>query len=217
MSSIEGIIGSSSESLQTLQTTASTMGKDDFFKMMIAQLQHQDPLNPLDGTDFTAQLAQFSSLEQLSNMNTQLETLGLYQSSLNNAQSISLIGKEITTKGNIIKVDGTSADLTYSLSEGAEKVIVSIYNERGTLVGTLEPGTQQQGENSITWDCSGVAAGDYIFEISANDANGDVVPAYTMITGKVTGVSFEEGSPVLSVNGQDIPLGNIISVNEPAV
>ncbi|MBU8911758.1 MAG: flagellar hook assembly protein FlgD, partial [Desulfobacterales bacterium] len=95
MSGIEGIIGSSSGSLQTL--TSSTMGKDDFLKMMIAQLQHQDPLNPLDGTDFTAQLAQFSSLEQLSNMNTQLETLGLYQSSLNNAQSISLIGKEITT------------------------------------------------------------------------------------------------------------------------
>jgi len=110
MSGIEGIIGSSSGSLQTLESN--TMGKDDFLKMMIAQLQHQDPLNPLDGTDFTAQLAQFSSLEQLSNMNTQLETLGLYQSSLNNAQSISLIGKEVTARGNIVKVDGAaSADL----------------------------------------------------------------------------------------------------------
>jgi len=216
MSGIDGIIGSSSSgSLQTL--ASSTMGKDDFLKMMIAQLQHQDPLNPLDGTDFTAQLAQFSSLEQLSNMNTQLETLGLYQSSLNNAQSISLIGKEITTKGNIIKVDGPSADLTYSLSEGAGKVIVNIYNEGGNLVDTLELGTQQEGKNSVTWDCSGVAAGDYIFEISASDANGDEVSAYTMITGKVTGVSFEEGAPVLSVNGQDIPLGNVISVNEPAI
>ena len=216
MSGIDGIIGSSnSGSLQTL--TSSTMGKDDFLKMMIAQLQHQDPLNPLDGTDFTAQLAQFSSLEQLSNMNTQLETLGLYQSSLNNAQSISLIGKEITTKGNIIKVDGPSADLTYSLSAGAGKVIVNIYNEGGNLVDTLELGTRQEGGNSVTWDCSGVAAGDYIFEISASDANGDEVSAYTMITGKVTGVSFEDGSPVLSVNGQDIPLGNVISVNEPSI
>jgi len=212
MTGIEGIIGSSSGSLQTLET--STIGKDDFFKMMIAQLQHQDPLNPLDGTDFTAQLAQFSSLEQLSNMNTQLETLGLYQSSLNNAQSISLIGKEITAKGNIIKVDGTSADLTYNMSEGAEKVVVSIYDEGGNLVDTLELGSQQEGENSVTWDCSGIAASNYIFEVSASDANGDVVPAYTMITGKVMGVSFEEGSPILSVNGQDIPLGNIISVNE---
>ena len=214
MSGIEGITGSSSESLQTLQTSASAMGKDDFFKMMIAQLQHQDPLNPLDGTDFTAQLAQFSSLEQLTNVNDQLKILGLYQASLNNSQSISLIGKEITAIGDIIKVDGASADLTYNLSEGAEKVTISIYDEGGNLVDTLEPGSQQEGENSVTWDCSGIAAGNYTFEVSASDANGDVVPAYTMITGKVTGVSFEDGFPCLSVNGQDIPFGNIISVNE---
>jgi len=214
MSGIEGITGSSSGSLQALQT--STIGKDDFFKMMIAQLQHQDPLNPLDGTDFTAQLAQFSSLEQLTNVNDQLEMLGLYQASLNNSQSISLIGKEITAIGDIIKVDGASTDLTYNLSEGAEKVTISIYDEGGNLVDTLEPGSQQEGGNSVTWDCSGIAAGNYTFEVSASDANGDVVPAYTMITGKVTGVSFEEGSPIFSVNGQDIPLGNIISVNETA-
>ncbi|MEA3416212.1 MAG: flagellar hook capping FlgD N-terminal domain-containing protein [Thermodesulfobacteriota bacterium] len=214
MTGIEGIIGNSSESLQTLQT--STIGKDDFLKMMIAQLQHQDPLNPLDGTDFTAQLAQFSSLEQLSNMNDQLEILGHYQASLNNSQSISLIGKDVTAMGNIIEVDGASADLAYNLSEGAEKVTISIYDEGGNLVDTLESGSQQEGQNSIIWDCSGVTAGNYTFEMSAIDANGDVAPAYTMITGKVTGVSFEGGSPILSVNGQDIPLGSIISVNETA-
>ena len=214
MTDIESVIGSSSGSLQTLQTN--TMGKDDFFKMMIAQLQHQDPLNPLDGTDFTAQLAQFSSLEQLSNVNDQLKMLGLYQASLNNSQSISLIGKEITAMGNVIKVDGASADLAYNLSEGAEKVTISVYDEGGNLVDTLEFGSQQEGENSITWDCSGIASGNYTFEVSAIDANGDVVPAYTMITGKVTGVSFEEGFPLLSVNGQDILFGNVISVNETA-
>lgn len=217
MSDIEGIIGNSSGSLQTIQT--STMGKDDFFKMMIAQLQHQDPLNPLDGTDFTAQLAQFSSLEQLTNINDQLETLGLYQASLNNAQSISLIGKEITAIGDIIKVDGASADLAYNLSETAEKVTVRIYDMESNLVDTLEPGpgSQQEGENSVTWDCSGVAAGNYTFEVSAIDANGDAISAYTLITGEVTGISFQGGFyPYLSVNGQDILLGNVISVNEPS-
>ncbi|MBW2599842.1 MAG: flagellar hook assembly protein FlgD [Deltaproteobacteria bacterium] len=213
MSGIEGIIGSSSGSLQTLDSN--TIGKDDFFKMMIAQLQHQDPLNPLDGTDFTAQLAQFSSLEQLSNVNDQLEMLGLYQASLNNSQSISLIGKDVTARGDVIKVDGaTSADLAYNLSKGAEKVTISIYDEGGNLVDTLEFGSQQEGDNSVTWDCSGVASGNYIFEVSASDANGDVVSTYTMITGKITEVSFEEGSPIFSVDGQDISLGDVISVKE---
>ena len=213
MTDIEGIIGSS-ESLQTLQTSATTMGKDDFFKMMIAQLQHQDPLNPLDGTEFTAQLAQFSSLEQLTNVNDQLEILGLYQASLNNAQSVSLIGKEITAIGNVIKVDGASVDFAYNLS-GTANVTIRIYDEGANLVDTLELGTQQEGENSVTWDCSNVAAGNYTFDVSAKDANGNAISAYTMLTGKVTGVSFEEGFPLLSVNGQDISFGNIISVNEP--
>jgi flagellar basal-body rod modification protein FlgD len=216
MTGIEGIIGNSSESLQALQAS-STMGKDDFFKMMIAQLQNQDPLNPLDGTEFTAQLAQFSSLEQLTNMNDQLEILGLYQASLNNAQSISLIGKEITAIGNAVKVEGASAELAYNLSESAEQVTIKIYDEGGNLVDTLELGSQQDGENSVTWDCGSVEAGNYTFEVSAIDANGNAISAYTLITGEVTGISFQGGFyPYLSVNGQEILLGNVISVNEPA-
>jgi len=205
-------VNSSNGNLQSARTD--TLGKNDFLNMMIAQLKHQDPLNPLDGTDFTAQLAQFSSLEQLSNINDQLELLSLYQSSLNNAQSVSLIGREVTARGDGIKVDGASADLTYNLSENAEKVTIKIYDEEGNFVDTLESGSQKEGENSVTWDCSGVVAGNYTFEVSAIDANGDVVPAYTMITGKVTGVSFKEGAPYLSVNGQDISLGDVISVNK---
>jgi flagellar basal-body rod modification protein FlgD len=207
-------INSSNESLQTLQ--ADTLGKDDFLKMLVAQLQNQDPLNPLDGADFTAQLAQFSSLEQLSNMNTQLEVLNLYQASLNNAQSVNLIGKEVTARGDGIKVEGESADLAYNLSEDASNVTIKIYDKDANLVDTIELGSQQEGENSVAWDCSDVAQGDYTFEISAIDANGDEIPVYTIITGQVTGVTFKDGSPYLSVNGQDIPFGNIISVNESA-
>ena len=211
MASIEGIFGGSSGSLQTLDTSAT--GKDDFLKMMIAQLQNQDPLNPLDGTDFTAQLAQFSSLEQLSNMNTQLETLGLYQSSLNNSQSVSFIGREITARGDVIKADGSSVEFAYNLSESAD-VKVGIYDENGTLVDTLNLGIQPGGDNSVAWDSSKVAAGNYSFDVSANDVNGNAVSAYTMITGKVNGVSFEQGAPYLFVNEQKISFENVISVNE---
>ncbi|MEA3486394.1 MAG: flagellar hook assembly protein FlgD [Thermodesulfobacteriota bacterium] len=205
-------INSGSGDLQTART--GTLGKDDFLNMMIAQLRHQDPLNPLDGTDFTAQLAQFSSLEQLSNVNDQLELLSLYQASLNNAQSVNLIGREVTAKGDVVKVEGASADLAYNLSEGAEEVTIKIYDKEGNLVDTLELGTQKEGENSITWDCSDITAGNYTFEVSAIDSNGDVIPAYTIMVGRVTGVTFEDGSPYLSVNGRDIAFGDIISVNE---
>lgn len=214
MTGIEGIIGSRSESVSALQS--SVMGKDDFLKMMLAQLQNQDPLNPLDGTAFTAQLAQFSSLEQLSNMNTQLQVLGLYQASLNNAQSVNLIGREITARGDTVKVEGASASLEYNLSEDADKVAVRIYDMEDNLVDTLDAGSQEEGENSMTWDCGDIAGGNYTFEVSAIGANGDAIPAYTQITGEVTGVTFKEGFPHLSVNGQDVPMGDVICVNETA-
>ena len=72
------------------------LGKDDFLSLLVAQLQHQDPLNPAEGTEFTAQLAQFSSLEQLSNINDNLENMELFQTSMTNSQAVSYIGKEIT-------------------------------------------------------------------------------------------------------------------------
>jgi len=216
MSTIEGIIGNASGSLQILET--STMGKDDFLKMMIAQLQNQDPLNPLDGTDFTAQLAQFSSLEQLNNINTQLEVMSLYQSSLNNSAAISLVGKEVTASGNTFAVEGSSTDITYYLGQDAGKVTVSIYDDEGTLVDTLEPGAegQKEGENTLTWDSSGVESGTYTFDVSAVSVNGNEIAVDTVITGQVTGVTFVEGSPFLSVNGQYVSFGKVLSINEPA-
>ncbi len=215
MSTIEGVIGNGSGSLQSLKSAS--LGKDDFFQMLIAQLQNQDPLNPLDGTDFTAQLAQFSSLEQLFSINEHLELMGLYQSSLNSAQALNLIGKEITASGDSVIADGSSTDITYTLAQDAGKVTVKIYNEEGLLVDTLEPGAEGQktGDNTITWDCSGVESGTYTFDVSAVSVNGDAIRADTVMTGTVTGVTFMDGTPFLSIGGQTVSFGSILSVKEP--
>ncbi len=193
------------------------IGKDAFFKMLVAQMQNQDPLNPIDGRDFAAQLAQFSSLERLDNINGQLKSMNLYQASLNNAQSINLIGKQVTAKGNVIKVDGASTDLTYNLSRDAEKVEIKIYNEDGKLVDTLEFKGQKMGKNSVTWDSSGVSSGNYTFDVTAVDADDGNVDVSTMTTGPVNGVAFKKGSPYLSINGQEIPFGDVISVSDSQV
>jgi len=217
MSSVESLNSSINPSLSVLEPdTNDTVGKDEFLKMMVTQLKNQDPLNPLDGTDFTAQLAQFSSLEQLVNMNDQLQNIGLYQSALNNAESVNLIGKDITAEGDTIKADGSSVDLMYDLSGNAQNVTINIYDEGGNFVDTLESGGQNEGNNSVAWDCSSIASGNYTFTVSAVNDNGDVITANTLITGGVMGVTFKEGFPYLSVNQQDIPFGDVISVNKPA-
>lgn len=95
MSVIDSITGSTAT---TATTTANAMGKDAFLKMLIAQLKNQDPTNPQQGAEFAAQLAQFSSLEQLTNLNATLRSQTQDNLNLVNAQAINLIGKEITAQ-----------------------------------------------------------------------------------------------------------------------
>ncbi len=212
MTGIGAVADSNSNSPNIIQEN--TLGKDDFFRMLLAQIQNQDPLNPMDGTAFSAQLAQFSSLEQLSNINDQMETMNLYQASANNAQSLNLIGREVTARGNALKVEGAFTDLIYGLSGDAGEVSIKIYDEAGNLVDTLELGNQKEGRNSVIWDCSGISNGNYTFDVSAVDGNGEKISVDTMITGVVTGIAFKNGSSYLSVNGQDIAFGDVFSVNE---
>ena len=214
MESISSILANTGTS--TAAVEKESLGKDDFLKMLVAQLQNQDPLNPLDGTDFTAQLAQFSSLEQLDNMNSQLNVIGLYQSSLNNSQSVGLIGQQITANGNSVMVEGPATILSYDLSGNADTVSVKIYDQEGSLVDTLNSGGQAQGQNSITWDSTGMADGNYTIAVSAVDATGSPVPVSTIIQGTVTGVTFKNGSPYLYINGGEVSFGDVISVNQPA-
>ena len=211
MTGIGAVADSNNNSQNVIQEN--TIGKDDFFKMLLAQIQNQNPLNPIDGADFAAQLAQFSSLERLGNINDQLETMNLYQASVNNAQSLNLIGREVTAKGDVLKVEGEPVDLTYNLSGDAKKVSIKIYGEEGSLVDTLEFGDQKEGRNSVVWDCNGVPEGSYTFDVSAIDDNGNNVDVDTMTTGVVTGVTFKNGSAYLSINGQDVAFGDVISVN----
>lgn len=92
---ITGASAGSSTSTATSTESVGALGKDEFFKMLIAQLKNQDPLNPQDGAEFSAQLAQFTSLEQLTNLNKTLEAQGASYSALLNLQSVSMIGKEV--------------------------------------------------------------------------------------------------------------------------
>lgn len=201
----------------SLKKTAKVMGKDDFLMMLIAQLKNQDPLNPMSGSDFAAQLAQFSSLEQLTNVNTQLGTLGTSLASLTNAQLVNIIGNEATAKGNRLAVDGDRTNVAYSLSGDARNITIAIYDDQGVPVKTVNTDDQKAGLNSIIWDTTNVKKGAYTFAVSAVDGTGNTVPASTMLTGKVKGVNIKDGIPYLSINGQDVAYGDVISVTKPLI
>ena len=194
--------------------------QDMFFKLLITQLQNQDPTNPMDGTEFTAQLAQFSQLEKLDTMNSSLDYLQLYLASLNNAQTVDFIGKEIKARGNAVEVAaGGAADLSYRLAEDAHAVTIEIYNQDMQLVRSLSLGAQNGGDQTENWDGNDshgnqVGAGVYTFEVKATDADGEVVESSTYLKGVADSVTFENGITYLLVGGRKVAIGDIITVKD---
>jgi len=201
---------------------SNVLGKDDFLNLLITQLQNQDPLNPTDSVEFTAQLAQFSSLEQLGNVNENLVELKNFQASINNSQAVSLIGKTITANGNFIHLTGDGpVNCDFSLDDDAALVVVNIYDSTGEYVTAFEGNNLTAGPNTLYWngmDKNGnrVADGNYTFEILAADANGRDVGATTYFTGTVDKVTFENNASFLSAGNQKIALADVIQVAIPA-
>ena len=174
------------------------LGKADFLNLLIAQLQHQDPLKPLESTEFTAQLAQFTSLEQLTNINTNLEQLQRFQASMQDNQAVDFIGKRVDVIGNPLSVnDGAPEKMHFDLDAPARAVLVNIYDTNGNYVRTIESAYRRAGENALDWDGKDqngtlLPDGRYSFEVMAADAEGIPVSAFSYVSSLVTGVSFED-------------------------
>ncbi|OHB57346.1 MAG: hypothetical protein A2173_04890 [Planctomycetes bacterium RBG_13_44_8b] len=185
-------------------------------KLLLAQLKNQDPLKPMDGTDFAAQLAQFSSLEQLSNMNTELKNLSVNQMTMNYAQSVNMIGKDVVTNsGNSLVVSGPTTDLNYKLATDAQSVTITILDKEGKIVKTWDESAQKAGMNKATWDTSGVEKGDYTFQVIAKDSKGQTVSVDMMTSGLVTAVHFRNNQILVTVNGKEVLLSSIIEIKQP--
>ena len=209
-SDLANVVGTSTSS--TAADTKS-LGKDDFMKLLLAQLKNQDPLKPMEGTDFAAQLAQFSSLEQLSNLNTEMKSQGVNQMTLGYAQSVNMIGKTVVAQnGNTIQVDGDAANVNYQLAGDANAVNITIYDKDGNLVQTIQESGKKAGLNTATWNTGSVPKGTYTYQVSATDISGKDVTANAMVTGVATAAHFKSNVISLTVNGQEVPLSDVVSV-----
>ena len=204
------------------QTAKNTLGKDDFLNLLITQMQNQDPMDPMSGSDYAAQLAQFSSLEQLTNINTSLtQSIGMnsvLSSSINNALAATFIGKDVRAAADSFQYQATGpAKLGYTLSFPAQSVTVKVYNGAGTLVKTIK-GSTDQGDNALTWDGTddngqAVGSGAYTFQVEATDASGAVVASKSYIYGTVSGVRYKSDGTVFVIDGLEIPLSDILEIS----
>ena len=200
---------------------AAAMGKTDFLKLLVAQLQHQDPLQPMNNTEFVAQLAQFSSLEQQIESNQNLSLLQVGQAAMTNSQVTGLIGKVVEAMGGgvqLVKKGGT-ASLNFTLPSPAKELTVKITDAKGNLIRTLKVSNVQGGLNSLTWDGkdsmgNAMSAGSYKLSYSAVDAAGKSLNVSSKFSGMVTGVTYENGVPVLEIGTTKVKVGDVVAVRQ---
>lgn len=201
------------------------LGRDAFLRLLTLQLQNQDPLDPVKNEDFVAQLAQFSSLEQLTSIN---ETLGADQSvaatdsvriAIDSNTAVGLMGREVQVSTNSIDYSGDgSKRIGYNLEGPADNVTIRIFDGSGNLIQTLVDGDPQQGNASIVWDGKDaegdeVGAGTYLLVPDAK-YQGVPVEVASGAAGIVTGVRYQDGLPVLITDEGETPLNAVTRVTE---
>ena len=217
---VTSVSGKTATSMEPIGNQA--LGKDDFLKLLIAQLSAQDPMDPMSSSDFSAQLAQFSGLEQMTNVNKNLEKIYQLEMDSQHTSTINLIGKTVSSTGNTFNHSSGSHDvLSYSLGSDAESVNIEIFDREGNQVDRVKLGDQGKGKNTASWDGfnfmgSPLPAGTYSFRVTGLSAAGGPVAADTFSSGVVSDIVFGESGTYAIVNGQELPINAIkrVSINQ---
>ncbi|MEJ5229548.1 MAG: flagellar hook assembly protein FlgD [Pseudothermotoga sp.] len=204
----------------TQQRKASnTLDKDAFLLLLITQLKNQNPLEPMDNKDFIAQLTQFSTLEQITNMTKSIQDFLTLQEGALQAQAASLIGKYAVVQVNQISVsNGTAESIVFELDEAAP-VVLRIYDSNGNLVKEATSNSLDAGTHAYVWDArdnSGlpVSDGTYTYTVSKINSDGSETEIGGVEGGKITSVKFKGNQIYVYVNGKEYPLASIIEIME---
>lgn len=188
-------------------TANATLNENNFFQLLTAQLEDQDPLNPMSSADFAAELAQFSTAIGVQQMQSS-------QSSYGNLQLSSLVGQSVAVNGNSLTLSqGGAAKGALSLSGAASDVIVTIADAAGNTVQTINLGAMSAGTQTFSWNGqesggSTAAAGNYLFSVQAVGAANTTVTATPYAVVPVTGVALGgSNGPMIDLGGGLAPVG----------
>jgi flagellar basal-body rod modification protein FlgD len=190
--------------------------KNEFLKLLITQIKNQDPLKPLDNAEFTSQLAQLSTLEQLQVMNDSMTQDLVYTQSLNNTMMLGLVGRTAVVEGDRVAVQDGEAAANHLQSEAAGVATVTVRNESGAVVRTFTQ-TVAAGWSELSWDGLGtdgqpVADGDYTLDVEVTDGAGAGIQSVVYMSGLVESIRFENNLALLHIAGRDYYASEIARV-----
>ncbi len=218
---VESGLFKTTESVQKAQSAQKKeLGQDEFLMLMLEQIKNQDPFKPMENGDFLAQMAQFSTVNGITDMQTALEDMVAGFQSSQVLQASSLVGKQVVVPSDTFNyVEGTPIQASVDLPSYAQNVSVEFLNQNGALIKKVNLGEASAGELNFSFDGlddSGQQIPSQKVEMRASFFNGveqESLP--TRVLEKVSGVSLSQGGALLSVdNVGQMPLGDVVSIKE---
>jgi flagellar hook assembly protein FlgD len=210
------------EKAQKPREIKKTLGKDDFLRIMITQMKNQDPTNPFKAEQMATEIAQFTSVEQLQNVNQNLNKMAAQNKPLEQMAMTNMIGKVVTVdKGRFPHIQGENDELSFQLPTDASNVQVAVVDEGGDEIFHKDLGTQKAGQVELIWD--GVKsnslpakAGNYKIVVEAKDDKGRPIDINPQSQTKIIGVTFEGVEPVFLIGNaqrqEKITMRNIVKI-----
>lgn len=199
--------GSQNKSSTNAATGGQALGKDAFLQLLVTQMQHQNPLDPQDNSEFVAQLAQFSSLEGITSLNQSVSAITSAMASSQALQASSLVGRSVIVQNDKAVVDTSSSfNAQFVVPQNTSEAKITITDKDGNTVKTIELGEQKAGYGDFIWDGTNdkgekVDPGTYTFTATTT-VDGKAVQMNTLLPAKVTSVSFNStGELVLNLAG----------------
>ncbi len=193
------------------------LGQDDFLKLLITQLKNQDPLKPTDNAEFVSQLTQFSQLEQTAKQAKLLQQSLDAQASSLQFTLLPMIGRTITVGQSLVQLGKGPTPVGYSLDNNATNVRISIMDQQGQVVRSLEYRDRPAGPQVAEWDGKSqngtlMSPGLYRYLVSATDQEGKPLQVEGRASLTVTGVRMEEGQAKLLVGDLAIDPSSVIEL-----
>lgn len=189
--------------------------KNQFLQMLITQLKNQDPLSPMDTTQFTNQMMMMGQLEQLFNLNESVGNMAAAQQGSLISQYSGLVGKDVLATGNQFQIaEGSAGELQFYLPETPADIEVNVFDKYGNLVRDFAPTITTSGDHEVEFDGkdsqgTDLPTGYYTYTVSALNQEGNSILATTYSQGKISSIRLDNGSPVFQMGDKDVGVESI--------
>lgn len=186
------------------QSSGAADTQDRFLKLLVAQMQNQDPMNPMDNAQVTTQLAQIQTVTGVGTLNNSIQSLSGQFEQMQALQSVSLVGREVTVPGNKVTVADGKATMNFDLSGAADSVKLEVLNGAGAVISTQDLGTMKAGSQSYTWDASKASeTANLTFRVTATKSSNPVTST-TLMRDTVRSVSTTGGTLQLELKNSGL-------------